>query len=96
MVVALHGCSSEKEGTLVELFVMPEAYVVDGHAYKLVGEAVNAVVGKSPKVIQLPSCGAMPTQRVIDAMKELEGKHKARLVMSVVSDGERGCPSISR
>jgi hypothetical protein len=89
----LSACSpSEPAATEVELLVTPAAFVVDGVSLGSAAEAVDAVVKKKPNVLLIPQCGAMETKRVIDVMAGLQGKHNARIVMSMVPVGERGCP----
>jgi hypothetical protein len=89
----LNACSpSEQSPAAVELLVTPAAYVVDGVALASAVEAADAVQRKKPNVLLVPQCGAMETKRVIDIMASLQGKHNARVVMSMVPAGERGCP----
>ena len=84
-------CTLAQERT-VELLIMPSAFVVDGTSFELASEAVAAAAAKQPDHISLPACAAMPTQRIIDVMTLLRGNFSGRLSMSVLGEGERGCP----
>jgi hypothetical protein len=87
-------CSpNEPAERTVELFVTPTAFAVDGVAVATAAEAADAAIKKAPAVLLVPTCGAMETKRVVDVMAGLQGKHNARVVMSVVGPGERGCPT---
>ena len=90
-------CSpSEPPARSVELFVTPTAFVVDGTPMVSASEAAEAALKKEPTILLIPSCGAMETKRVLDIMASLKGKHSARIVMSVVGPGERGCPNYAQ
>ena len=96
VAVVSTACLAAKAQTpSVELLVLPGAFVVDGKSFGSSQEAVAAALSKQPLHISLPGCAAMRTQRVIDITAELRGKFAGRLTMSVVAEGERGCPRFS-
>ena len=77
----------------VELLILPDAFVVDGKPFASATEAVAVALAKQPLQIFLPGCAAMRTQRVIDVTTQLQGKFTGRLTVSVLGEGERGCPN---
>src|SRR4051812_13053348 len=80
----------------VELLILPASFVVDGQPFASAREAVAAALAKQPVHISLPNCAAMPTQRILDVMAQLQGKFTGRLSMSVLGEGERGCPGFGK
>jgi hypothetical protein len=88
--VLLCACTSY-EAQESELFITPQSFIVDGTAYPTADAAALAIQSKTPKVLAIASCSAMETKRVTDVMASLQGKHSARVLMSAVSPGVRGC-----
>lgn len=80
------------ETTTVELLILPNAFVVDGQPFASAKAAAAAALVKHPQHISLSGCAAMPTQRIIDVTAQLQGGVTGRMSMSVLSEGEHGCP----
>jgi len=94
-VVAV-GCSLPRDRVeRVELLVLPTMYVVDGIDFQTPNDAVAAVLAKQPLTVALPACGAMATKRVAAATELLRANFGGTITMSVLGDGERGCPGYS-
>lgn len=92
----LAGCSTPVEQiSRVELLILPKVYVVDGVEFSTAGEAVAAALTKQPASVALPACGAMATKRVVDAAELLRASFGGVVTMSVLGEGERGCPGHS-
>lgn len=79
----------------VELLVLPNIYVVDGIDFQTPSDAVAAVMAKRPATVALPACGAMATKRVVAATELLRAEFGGVIAMSVLGEGERGCPRYS-
>jgi hypothetical protein len=93
LIATLSACSpSEQQARETELFITPRAFIVDGTEHRTPDEAAVAVQQKAPAVLVIASCSAMANKRVLDAMASLQGRHSARVLMSAVSPGVRGCP----
>lgn len=94
-VVAV-GCSVPRDRVeRVELLVLPNMYVVDGIDFQTPSDAVAAVLAKQPATVALPACGAMATKRVVAATELLRANFGGTITMSVLGEGERGCPGYS-
>ena len=94
-VVAV-GCSVPRDRVeRVELLVLPNMYVVDGIDFQTPADAVAAVLAKQPATVALPACGAMATKRVVAATELLRANFGGTITMSVLGQGERGCPGYS-
>ena len=94
--VAAVGCSVPRDRVeRVELLVLPNMYVVDGIDFQTPGDAVAAVLAKQPATVALPACGAMATKRVVAATELLRANFGGTIAMSILEEGERGCPGYS-
>jgi len=94
--LTLAGCSTPvRQVGRVELLILPKVYVVDGVEFSTANEAVTAVLTKQPAMVALPACGAMATKRVVDVTKLLTASFGGVVTMSVLGEGERGCPGYS-
>jgi hypothetical protein len=96
-LLLLSGCAQVPVRTSnAELFVTPTAFLVDGVPFATADDAVAHLMLKNPADVSLPSCGAMPTSRVLDVMRLLRERFKGHLIVSVVGESERGCPAFER
>jgi hypothetical protein len=92
VLAALVCACTSNEARESELFITPQSFIVDGTAHPTSDAAALVIQSKAPAVLAIASCSGMETKRVTDAMASLQGKHSARVLMSVVGPGVRGCP----
>src|SRR5688500_15008944 len=90
-VVGMTACGATS-ASIVEVQILPDAYVVDGKPITSATEAAKAAAYKGSREVRVTACSMMPTKRIIDFMAEIGPIRTGQLSLNSFEPGAPQCP----